>query len=168
MESAVTVREILEKETLAEAKIKRNLSSAKKYKALAWEQLAAYELAHRTQTAEATRLLSSLEEKSTLISSLRKTYADKREQAVAHVVSTLSSAGDSCENSFALYRRRDPSSGGNEGTKMYRNQEIHITNQWVVPYSPFLLMKYASHINVEYCHSIRLVKYLFKYQMMVL
>ena len=65
MESAVTVREILEKETLAEAKIKRNLSSAKKYKALAWEQLAAYELAHRTQTAEATRLISSLEEKST-------------------------------------------------------------------------------------------------------
>jgi len=48
MESAVTVREILEKETLAEAKMKRNLSSAKKYKALAWEQVAAHELAHST------------------------------------------------------------------------------------------------------------------------
>ena len=98
MESAVTVREILEKETLDEAKMKRNLSSAKKYKALAWEQLAAYELAHRTQTAEETRLLSSLEEKTTFISSLRKTYADKREQAVGHVVSTLLDKRDSCED----------------------------------------------------------------------
>lgn len=69
------------------------------------------------------------------------------------------------DDSFAIYRRRDASSGGNEGTKMYRNQEVHITNQWVVPYSPYLLLKYASHVNVEYCHSIKLVKYLFKYQL---
>ena len=69
------------------------------------------------------------------------------------------------DDSFALYRRRDTSSGGNVGTKMYRDQEVHIKNQWVVPYSPYLLLKYASHVNVEYCHSIRLVKYLFKYQL---
>ena len=47
MESAVTAWECLEKETLSEAKMKRELTSTKKYKALAWEQ-----------TADETRLLS--------------------------------------------------------------------------------------------------------------
>jgi hypothetical protein len=33
----------------------------------------------------------------------------------------------------------------------------------VVPYNPFLLMRYNCHINVEACSSIKAVKYLFKY-----
>ena len=36
-------------------------------------------------------------------------------------------------------------------------------NRDIVPYSPWLCAKYASHINVEHCASIRSVKYLFKY-----
>lgn len=36
-------------------------------------------------------------------------------------------------------------------------------NRWVVPYNPFLLMRYNCHINVEACSSIKVVKYLFKY-----
>ena len=38
-----------------------------------------------------------------------------------------------------------------------------ITNQWVVPYSPFLSLKYACHINVELCCTVESVKYLLKY-----
>jgi hypothetical protein len=38
-----------------------------------------------------------------------------------------------------------------------------IDNSWIVPYSPYLLLKYQCHINVECCLSVRGVKYLYKY-----
>ena len=38
-----------------------------------------------------------------------------------------------------------------------------VDNRWVVPYSPYLLLKYQAHINVEVCISIESVKYLYKY-----
>jgi hypothetical protein len=36
-------------------------------------------------------------------------------------------------------------------------------NRWVVPYNPYLTMRYKCHINVEVCSSITAVKYLYKY-----
>lgn len=36
-------------------------------------------------------------------------------------------------------------------------------NRWVVPYNPYLLNKYQSHINVEVCASVHAVKYIHKY-----
>jgi hypothetical protein len=36
-------------------------------------------------------------------------------------------------------------------------------NRWVVPYNPYLTMRYQCHINVEVCSSITAVKYLYKY-----
>ena len=36
-------------------------------------------------------------------------------------------------------------------------------NSWVIPYNPYMLLKYDCHINVEICHSIESVKYLNKY-----
>ncbi len=36
-------------------------------------------------------------------------------------------------------------------------------NHWVVPYNPYLTMRYQCHINVEVCSSITVVKYLYKY-----
>ena len=87
MESAVTVRECLEKETLSEAKMKRELTFTKRYKALAWEQLEQYESAHRIKTADEARLLRSLKEKANLIASLRETYADKKRATVEFVES---------------------------------------------------------------------------------
>jgi hypothetical protein len=36
-------------------------------------------------------------------------------------------------------------------------------NRRVVPYNPYLTMRYQCHINVEVCNSITTVKYLYKY-----
>ncbi|XP_053149091.1 uncharacterized protein LOC128343682 [Hemicordylus capensis] len=58
-------------------------------------------------------------------------------------------------NGYPKYRRRN---SGN--SKMQREKPID--NRWVVPYNPFLALRYNCHINVEVCASVRSVKYLFK------
>ncbi|XP_008190127.1 uncharacterized protein LOC103311980 [Acyrthosiphon pisum] len=42
-----------------------------------------------------------------------------------------------------------------------RNQEV--SNEFVVPYNPYLLAKYDAHINVEVCSTVKSVQYLYKY-----
>ena len=37
------------------------------------------------------------------------------------------------------------------------------TNRWIVPYNPYLLLRFDCHLNVEVCTSIKAVKYLYKY-----
>ena len=60
------------------------------------------------------------------------------------------------DNGYPVYRRL------NDGRAVTKNGK-HLTNQWVVPYNPYLLLKYRCHINVEICVSIKSIKYLFKY-----
>jgi hypothetical protein len=36
-------------------------------------------------------------------------------------------------------------------------------NSCVVPYNPFLLLKYNAHNNVKLCSAVTIVKYLYKY-----
>ena len=60
------------------------------------------------------------------------------------------------KDSYPIYRRRD------DGCRV-RIRGAVLDNRWVVPYSPYLLMRYNCHINVEVCSSIKAVKYLFKY-----
>jgi len=85
MESAVTAWECLEKETLSEAKMKRELTSTKNYKALAWEQL--------DKTADETRLLCS--------------YAGKKKDTVDFLESTLIAKGRCVGDSRESYARRE-------------------------------------------------------------
>ena len=41
--------------------------------------------------------------------------------------------------------------------------EVVVDNRFVVAYNPWLTTKYDAHINVEFCSSIKAVKYLYKY-----
>ena len=60
---------------------------------------------------------------------------------------------------YPTYRRRKTEDGGTT----FINNGREIDNRWVVSYSPYLLLKYECHINVEACLSVRGVKYLYKY-----
>lgn len=66
------------------------------------------------------------------------------------------------EDSYPEYRRRN-----NGRTFTVRNPNggplIVLDNRWVVPYNPYLLQKYQSHINVEVCGTVGAVKYIHKY-----
>ena len=65
------------------------------------------------------------------------------------------------DNNFASYRRRSPEDGGLQAVcpKTYRI----IDNSWVVPYCPFLSIRFDCHINIEFCVSPKATKYLYKY-----
>ena len=45
----------------------------------------------------------------------------------------------------------------------YGSKAWEAGNNYVVPYSPELLLKFNSHINVEIVSSVKVVKYLYKY-----
>ncbi|XP_074305055.1 uncharacterized protein LOC141639985 [Silene latifolia] len=59
-------------------------------------------------------------------------------------------------NSYPIYRRRQ-----NGRSVVVRTATLD--NRWVVPYNPFLLVKYDCPLNVEVCSTIKAVKYLYKY-----
>lgn len=69
------------------------------------------------------------------------------------------------ENGYPLYRRRAPSDGGQTAKVMVRNmqQEVIIDNKWIVPYSPILSKTFNAHINIEFCNSVKAIKYICKY-----
>ena len=56
-----------------------------------------------------------------------------------------------------------PSYSRPDNGRTVRVRNIDLDNRWVVPYNPFLCKKYAAHINLEACVSIKSVKYLYKY-----
>jgi hypothetical protein len=58
-------------------------------------------------------------------------------------------------NKYPLYRRRGIF------TCVVKNRII--TDDWVVPYCPFLTLKYRAHCNVEIASSIKSFKYVYKY-----
>lgn len=59
-------------------------------------------------------------------------------------------------NGYPLYKRRD----------LGRSVDVRgnsLDNRFVVPYNPYLLAKFGSHINVEVCTTVKSVKYIYKY-----
>lgn len=60
---------------------------------------------------------------------------------------------------YPSYRRRKPGQGGHEATVKNRK----IDNRWTVPYSPLLSKIFKAHVNVEFCNSIKSIKYVCKY-----
>lgn len=71
------------------------------------------------------------------------------------VVETISG-----NDGYPLYRRRSPEDGGRTATVSGR---IDIDNRWIVPYSPMLSKTFKAHINVEFCNSVKSIKYITKY-----
>ncbi len=57
---------------------------------------------------------------------------------------------------FTQYQRRE------NGDKL-KVGPYEIDNQWVVPYNPYLLLKFDAHINLEICSTVKSFKYLYKY-----
>ena len=60
------------------------------------------------------------------------------------------------DNGYPIYMQRD------DGSKIIIKGN-NLDCRWVVPYKPFLSMRYKTHINVEICSTITVVKYLYKY-----
>ncbi|KAF0695535.1 ATP-dependent DNA helicase, partial [Aphis craccivora] len=63
------------------------------------------------------------------------------------------------DDGYPKYRRRAQENGG-------FTVEINgktIDNRWVVPYNPVFSRTFGAHINVEYCNSVKSIKYICKY-----
>ena len=63
------------------------------------------------------------------------------------------------EDGYPQYHRRAQSEEGQE----ININDMHIDNRWVVPYSPVLSRLINAHINVEFCNSVKSIKYICKY-----
>ena len=62
-------------------------------------------------------------------------------------------------DSYPVYKRCDT----NNVVPLNDQCNVMVDNCWVVPYNPWLLLKYNCHINTEVCCSIKSIKYLYKY-----
>ena len=66
------------------------------------------------------------------------------------------------DNSYPEYQRLSPVHGGQSVVSTVKSKNCVIDNRWIVPHSPYLLLRYNAHINVELCMSPLASKYLFK------
>ena len=67
------------------------------------------------------------------------------------------------EDGYPTYKGRSPEEGGHTSFKKIKNRTYKIDNRWIVPYSPLLCRAFDAHINVEWCNSVKSIKYVCKY-----
>ena len=79
-------------------------------------------------------------------------------------------AKNQCKRRFPKDMTRETLHLGNHYPKYRRRGRFQcdvkgrlVSDDWVVPYSPFLSLKYRAHINVEVASSIKSFKYVYKY-----
>ncbi|XP_044591373.1 uncharacterized protein LOC123269604 [Cotesia glomerata] len=63
------------------------------------------------------------------------------------------------DDGYPQYRRQSPADGGMKITL----NGVEVDNRWVVPYNPVLSRTFKAHINVEYCNSVKSIKYICNY-----
>ena len=63
------------------------------------------------------------------------------------------------------YKRRGLDDGGYSDVKAVKNNIVTLDNSGVVPFNPYLTMKFQAHINCEIVNTVAAVKYLYKYIM---
>ena len=66
-------------------------------------------------------------------------------------------------NGYPKYKRRAIGNGGCSIQKKIKGKTVTLDNSWVVPYNPYLCMRYNTHINVECSNSIKAIAYVTKY-----
>ncbi|XP_008189910.1 uncharacterized protein LOC103311879 [Acyrthosiphon pisum] len=64
---------------------------------------------------------------------------------------------------YPLYRRRSPDDNGRSIIMKVKGKDVVVDNRWIVPYCPLLSKTFSTHCNVEYCNSIKSIKYVCKY-----
>lgn len=63
---------------------------------------------------------------------------------------------------YPFCRRRSVVENGRLVVVKVRRQNVDIDNRWIVPYSPILSKAFETHINMEYCNSVKSIKYICK------
>ncbi|XP_041449946.1 uncharacterized protein LOC121404477 [Drosophila obscura] len=64
---------------------------------------------------------------------------------------------------YPLYLRRSPDDNGRTITTKVKGNDFVVDHSWIVPYSPLLSKTFKAHCNVEYCNSVKSIKYICKY-----
>lgn len=64
---------------------------------------------------------------------------------------------DISKETYPKYRRRL------NITSEVMPSNVYVDNRFIVPYNPFLTLKYNAHINVELCSTVKAIKYIHKY-----
>ena len=67
------------------------------------------------------------------------------------------------KNRYLFYRRRENQRTHSIPDRRFPGSRYEIDNRWVVPHSPYLSRRFQAHINVEFCASVKVIKYIHKY-----